>query len=163
MYTTQTHYYKQVFLGQNGIKMLNGTPDCFSQHFDCQITLSKIYFKNNNPKSYYVKTDFLPMFVNQVLPTISENFVLITACSDYSPEVNFNLEYNTIINHEKLQCWFMNNMKTKIPKAFSLPAGLAAGQFWNGCNEQEVDDFLLNIRDNKKKTKKLIKYFVVLE
>lgn len=149
----------QIFLGQNGIKMQNGVPDFLSQHFDCQVTSSKIYLKKENPKFFYTKTDFLPLFVNHVLPNIKNEFVLITGCSDYSPEINFNREYNILTNHENFQFWFMNNMKTKTPKTFSLPAGLAAGQFWNGCTESEVDTLLLQLRAETKKEEKKDKVF----
>lgn len=150
---------KQIFLGQNGIKMLNGIPDCFSENFDCQVTATAVYSKTNNPKTVYIKTDFLPFFVNLILPNIKNEFILITACSDYSPEINFNNEYNILINHEKIKYWYMNNMKTKLDKTYSLPAGLAAGQFWNNCDEEEVDKLLLHLRNNTKVEEKINKVF----
>jgi len=140
--------YNQIFLGQDGNKILSDIPDNFSKYFDWQITRSKIFKKTDIPRTIYLKTDFLPLFVNITLPKINNQFILITACSDYSPEINFNKQYNILINHSKLKFWFMNNMKTKNEKSFSLPCGLGAGRFWNNCNPKEIDDIIIKIRNS---------------
>jgi hypothetical protein len=149
--------YQQVFLGQDGNKIVSGLPDNFSKYFDWQVVLFApsillIRKKVDNPKTIYLKTDFLPEFVNNILPLINDEFILITACSDFSPEVDFksiylNRAYRTLLKDPRLKFWFMNNMKTKTEKSFSLPVGLAAGKYWEGCTPEEVDKLILKIRD----------------
>ena len=156
--------YKQIFLGQDGNKILSGLADNFSKYFDWQIVLlgSTLFVHKNtqNPKTIYLKTDFLPEFVNLILPQINNKFILITACSDFSPEVNFKTfnfrkAYKTLIEDSRLKFWFMNNMRTKTEKSFSLPVGLGAGKFWKGCTEKEVDDIILNARSLVKDDEKI--------
>lgn len=157
--------YKQIFLGQDGNAILKGMADNFSQHFDWNISLfgGTVLFaqKNKNiPKTIYLKTDFLIEFVNQILPLINDEFILITACSDFCPEVNFkNMNflgaYKILIKDPRLKYWYMNNMKTKTEKTFSLPAGLAAGKYWDNSSPKEVDDFLLSIRNSVKEEEKI--------
>jgi len=154
--------YKQIFVEQDGNKMIANVPDYFSTYFDWQVTRSKIYKNNiNNPKTVYLKTDYLPFFVNVVLPQIKNQFILITACSDYSPEVNFSREYHILMNNANLKFWFMNNMRNKNEKSFSLPAGFgaSAGNFWPDCTEKTADEKVLKFRNavniNEKITDKI--------
>jgi hypothetical protein len=149
----------QIFLGQNGNKILNNVQDYFSLYFDCQITKNNIFTNTETPKTIYLKTDFLPIFVHNLLPKIKNSFILITACSDYSPEYNFPNEYKILIDSDKVVFWFMNNMKSNHEKTFSLPCGLAAGQFWQNCKEEEVDSFLIELRNQVSKEQKIDKVF----
>lgn len=159
--------YKQFFLGQDGNKIFSGFPDNFAKHFDwCMIPMNQNLLlankRTNIPKTIYLKTDFLPQFVNTILPNINSEFVLITAASDYSPEVNFNREYNLLINNSKVKFWFMNNMRHKHPKSFSLPAGFAAGTFWENStvrDHKKSDEFFTNIWNSTTREKKINKVF----
>ena len=160
--------YKQLFLGQNDNPIVAGVPDNFSRYFDW-ITLplnSNVLnnYKNSEvPKTVYLKTDFLPAFVNSVLPKIENEFILITCCSDYSPEVNFNVQYRILMNHPKLKFWFMANMRNKNEKSFSLPVGLSSYNFggkpncYDPLDVEEVENYLLKIRNNQ--TPKIDKVF----
>jgi hypothetical protein len=152
----------QIFLGQNSQKMMQGIPDGISMNFDWVITANRIFKNEENPKTIYMKTDFLPMFVSSILPTIKNEFVLITGCSDYSPEVNFNREYNVLINYPLLKYWYMSNMRTKTPKSSGIPCGLsncldAPGKPYS--TDEEVDQLLLTIRNQVNKEEKIDKVF----
>jgi hypothetical protein len=140
--------YQQIFVEQDGNKMLADVPDYFSIYFDWQVTRTKVYKNTDTPKTVYIKTDFLPFFVNTVLPQIHNEFILITACSDFSPEINFNREYHILLNSPKVKFWFMNNMRNKNEKSYSLPAGFgaSAGNFWPGCSEKDADELVLKMR-----------------
>lgn len=150
---------EEIFLRQNGFKILSGTQDYFIQSFDWQLTKSGLNRKISIPKTVCIKIDFLPLFVDRILPDIQNEFTFVSAYSDYSPEINFNREYNILINNPNLKFWFMNNLKTNHPKTISLPCGLGAGQFWQGCKEEEVDNFLINVRDKFYNSNKLNKVF----
>jgi len=150
------------FLSQNGHDIFAGRPDYFGSLFDWCFTVSGMHKKCEIPKTIYLKTDFLPHFVDNILPTIENEFVLITACSDYSPEVIFNREYNILINHPNVKYWFMNNMRTKTEKSFALPAGLGSRHLGPGDGPDylgDVDGKLLEIRDRVLNSEKLNKVF----
>jgi len=166
--------YNQIFLGQDGNKILSGGPDNFSKYFDWTIVPfnQNILFtikRKNIPQTIYLKTDFIPRFVKEILPLINNEFILITACSDFSPEVdfkhyNFKKNYDILIEDPRLKFWFMNNMKTKREKSFSLPVGFGAGIPGFGpignTPEQYVDNFVLEIRKSSKiENKKTDKIF----
>jgi hypothetical protein len=145
----------QLFLAQSGQRMISGIPDYFSLNFDWQMTATGIFGRTNTPRTIYVKTDYLPFFVDQVIPQLNSEFILITACSDYSPEINFNREYNILLNSSKVKYWYMNNMKTKTEKTSSLPIGLGSAAYWNGCTEESLDKILIESRNNVNKEKKI--------
>lgn len=156
--------YKKIFLGQDGHKLLVGNTDDFGKYFDwVMIPISRemlIARKNKEiPKTIYLKTDFLPVFVNSIFPSINNEFILVTAASDYSPEVNFNREYNILMNSPKVKFWFMNNMRHKTDKTFSLPTGLGSGVPGHGpvdgWNEEKIDNLILDIRNAADKNKKI--------
>lgn len=151
--------YKKFFLGQSGHKILSGLPDDFGSYFDWVITPRNIYKNNEIPKSIYLKTDFLNIFASSILSEIKSEFILITACSDFSPEINYRNAYKNLINDPRLKFWYMNNMYTKNEKSFSLPAGLGSGVPGfgpvEGWDEKKIDETLLNVRlyQNTKKNK----------
>ena len=151
--------YKQFFLGQDGSKLLKGLPDPFSRHFDWTVTpMNNLLFTHKSvpvPKTVYVKTDFLPGFVSRVLPTIQNEFILITGASDYSPEINFSQEYKKLIKDSRVKYWYMNNMRNKNKKSFSLPAGIAAGKFWDRAGPKEVDETIMGLRESLLGTKRI--------
>jgi len=160
--------YDQIYLGQDGNPLLQGTPDNFSKHFDWLVTffnfsIPNIIKRKEVPDTIYIKTDFLPGFMNQVLPQIGGNqFVLVTGASDFSPQVNFKREYNLLVNDSRLKHWFMNNLRYPHKKCSSLPAGFAAGTYWNNNqirNHEKTDNYFLEIRKNINKSKKIDKVF----
>jgi hypothetical protein len=159
--------YNQIFLGQDGNKILAGFPDNFAKHFDwCMVPMTSDILlankKTNIPKTIYLKTDFLPQFVNTIFPNINSEFILTTAASDYSPEINFNREYNLLINDQRVKHWYMNNMRYKHEKAFSLPAGFAAGTFWENStvrDHKKSDDFFINVWNSANRDNKIDKVF----
>ena len=159
--------YEQIFMEQDGRKMMANVPDFFSKFFDWQVTKSKIY-KNDivEPKTVYTKTDFLPFFVYSVLPQIKNEFILITACSDFSPQVNWNdfhweKYYKILINNPKLKFWYMNNMRYKNEKTFSLPMGFGASSrnILKDSTEKDIDQKVIKIRDGVNTEEKIDKIF----
>ncbi len=148
--------YKKIFLGQDGNKILAGWSDDFGEYFDwVMIPMGNILIarkKMEIPKTIYLKTDFLNLFVDTILPSIKNEFILITGASDFSPEVNFNRAYNILISSPKVKFWFMNNMRNKTEKSFSLPAGLGAGVPGlgpvPGWNEERIDKAIIKIRNS---------------
>lgn len=149
----------EIFVGNNGHDFLAGRPDTFSRYFDWQITAHGVYGNTQTPQTIYIKTDFLPLFVSNILPNLREEFLLITSCSDYSPEINFPNEYNAIFNHPLLKFWFMQNMKTKTEKTSSLPTGLGSRDFLDDTPREEVDQILLDVRKSIKAGDKIDKVF----
>lgn len=115
-----------VLVDNNGVKMLNDIPDNFGSNFDWIVTANTIIKNKDIPKTIYIKTDFLPKFANHILPSLREEFILITSCSDYSPSVNFPREFNIIINHVYLKMWYTNNRLRLHPKLKAYPAGLCS-------------------------------------
>ena len=149
----------EIFFSNDGNEFLSGRPDYFSSHFDWQITIDKICARTNKPKTVYIKTDFLPGFVNNILPNMIEPFILITSCSDYSPEINFNREYQILINHNLISYWFMQNMKTKTDKSFSLPQGVGSRDFLDSTPKDKVDEIIINARNSQIRENKIDKVF----
>jgi hypothetical protein len=159
--------YNQIFLGQNDNDIVALRPDNFSKYFDWIMmpvnrNLLTIYKQSQEGKTIYLKTDFLPAFVNSILPKIDREFILITCCSDYSPEINFKREYNILINSNNLKYWFMANMRNKHPKTFSLPVGLSSFNFgghpskYDPLDIKYVEDLLMEYRNNSIKNKEKV-------
>lgn len=139
-----------IFLGQDGNKTLKGLSDGFSNYFDWELIPvgGSLYIKKNKeiPATIYLKTDFLPIFQTSILPKINNPFILITGASDYSPQINFLSVYNQLIKDPRLIFWFMNNMRFKNSKSFSLPAGLGARRLSNELIPNKVDSLIMKIR-----------------
>jgi hypothetical protein len=140
----------EYFLGHNGVLMAENIGCDFSHKFDWIVTQDTIIKKKDIPNSIYVKIDYLPRFAYEILPTITNRFLLITGCGDASPQLNFNAEYNVIIDNPFLIHWYMENMYQKNNKISSLPVGLATHTI-------ELEETLLEIRNktinNNKKEK----------
>lgn len=115
-------------IDNNGVKMSNDLSDNFGSNFDWVITKNTIIKNKDLPKTIYIKTDFLPEFTKYILQTLTQEFILITGCSDYSPSVNFPNEFNTIINHTYLKMWYTNNRIIIHPKLKDYPAGMCSYQ-----------------------------------
>lgn len=148
----------EIFLGNDGNELIAGRPDYFSKFFDWQVTYNGIIGNTDQPKTIYIKTDLLPTFVNSILPRLTEEFILITSCSDYSPEINFKNEYDIIMSHPLLSFWFMQNMKTKTDKSSSLSTGLGARRL-EGVSISMVDNMLIELRNSTKTEEKIDKVF----
>jgi len=101
-----------------------GRPDNFGRLFDWIIPFKGIIKNKEIPETIYIKTDYLPRFVNEFLPTLSSEFILISNCSDYSPFVNFRKEYDIIIESPYLKLWYCRNNLSNNPKMRSIPGGL---------------------------------------
>lgn len=153
------NYYKQIFLGQDGTKFLQGLPDNFSVYFDWIILPigNTLLIRKNSliPKTIYLKLDYLNLFVSDILPKINNPFILVTGASDLSPQITFKQEFNKLIHDQRLIHWYMNNMRYKEEKISSLPCGIAAGKFWNGCSQKEIDDLILNARNELLNSEKI--------
>lgn len=166
-------------MGCSSPKMMTGIPDEFSKNFDYILTGMGLIQNNKSIESeskraitIYIKTDFLNFFVKQIMPQIKIDFVLISACSDYSPEINFNSEYQAIVSNPFLKHWYMNNMRNYNEKTSSLPCGLSStpftmnesgmcldSHFEKGFTEDHLDRMLLSIRSEVDVEKKIDKVF----
>ena len=113
------------FLGHNGYEMMDDKGCQFSHNFDWIITQNKIIKKKENPKTVYIKIDYLHKFVHEILNQLTSSIILISGCGDYCPEINFPKEYNILINSPLIEKWYMENMFSKHSKTFSLPVGFA--------------------------------------
>lgn len=128
----------QKFIGHCGMSMINNQSFYFANRFDW-IMMNNMIKKNTEiPKTIYIKLDFLPQYMNTIL-SLKNDFVLITGCSDYSPQVNFKKEYNQLITHPKLKKWYAENNLSTHEKIQSLPVGFAT-------HSKEYEDKLLEIR-----------------
>ena len=107
-----------------GLKMHWGTSDEFGKYFDWVIHGKGVIKNVENPYTIYIKTDYLPRFVNEILGTLTAEFILISNCSDYSPYVNFKREYDIIVENRYLKLWYARNNLGVHPKLRSLPGGL---------------------------------------
>lgn len=145
--------YDQIILGQDGHQLMTGNLDPFSKYFDWTIANNKIIKNKEIPETIYLKTDGLPYFVSDIFPLILNPFILISGGSDYSPEINFPIQYKYLLESSKIKFWYMNNMRSKTSKTFSLPGGIAAGKFWDNSTHKEVDEIILKYRDLSPKEK----------
>jgi hypothetical protein len=90
-----------------------------------------------NCMSIYVCSDLLKFFVLQILPKISNTFVLVTGDSDMCvpKEALSNLETSSLINNKYLLKWFAQNTQIqKHEKIFQLPIGLDYHTISNDTN-----------------------------
>jgi len=142
----------EYFIAHNGIAMIEGDGCDFSKNFDWVIVQNRIIKKNYVPKSIYLKTESLGYFCSHVLPKIFNPFVLISGCSDFSPQINFSREFEIIYNNNFLKIWYMENMAFKYEKIRSLPVGLAT-------HSLESEKFLLDLREATKETSRKERIF----
>lgn len=142
----------EYFLGHNGWDMISGKGCDFSHNFDWILTAGGLLKKKDIPKTIYIKIDYIEDFVKNVLPELKNPFILISACSDFSPEIIFKKEYDIIINNIFLIHWYMENMYKKHIKTSSLPVGLASHTI-------EDEKLLIDIRNNKNLKNKKDKIF----
>jgi hypothetical protein len=121
---------KRYFIGHNGMSMIYNVPFDFSVNFDWVVTSNTIHkIKNTeHPRSIYVKTDYLPFFNQHVLTLIQKEFILVSACSDYSPYVNFRSQYFEILSNPHLKYWWSENTLGSDARCKSLPVGVASSK-----------------------------------
>jgi len=89
---------------------------------------------------FFIKPDFLPEFIRQVLPKINYNFVLLTHDSD----IPVTSEYNAILENPYLIKWFGMNCHVMHPKLQPIPIGMA-NEVWPHGNK---DTMLKIINEN---------------
>ena len=127
----------QKYIGHCGLSMLNNSSFYFANYFDWIMMKDKIIKKRENPRHIYLKIDFIKKYMNE-LKNIKNDFILITGCGDYSPQINFREEYLIIINLPKLKKWYAENNVSAHPKMYSLTVGFAT-------HTKEYEDMLLTI------------------
>jgi len=141
----------QKFIGHCGMSMSNNNSFYFSDYFDWIIMNDIIIKKQENPRHVYIKIDYLKKYINEII-SIKNDFILISGCSDYSPQINFTKEYLIIINLPNLKKWYSENNLSIHPKMYSLTVGFAT-------HSKEYEDNLLLIRKNINIKDKLNKIF----
>lgn len=138
----------------------NGSTDnfYFADYFDCISIRDKLIIKKENPRTIYMKIENIKKFIDFIL-NIKHDFILISGCSDYSPQIYCNEEYLKIINMPNLIKWYaennISNHENNISnheKMFSLPVGFAT-------HSVEYENNLLQIRQNININNKLNKIF----
>jgi len=138
------------FLADDGHFLIKDNPSRFSSMFDWIVTEHKVLKYKDIPNSIFVKTDYLPRFVNQDFPQLKNPFVLITGSSDWCPSINFPVEYSFLLNSVFVKKWYMLNCLSEHPKVFSYPGGL--------CHNETSDNILRYIRAgvNKHESNKIL-------
>jgi len=113
-------------MGHHSDLMAADEPCDFARCCDLVLTASrKVANTTRTPaRSVYIKTDYLPTHVDEIL-SLTDPFVLFSACSDFSPFVHFPAETEKILAHAPLDAWYMENRTAHHPKARSLSVGLA--------------------------------------
>jgi hypothetical protein len=131
------------FLADDGHFLIKNQPSRFANYFDWIMTEHTILKRKEIPKTIFVKTDYLPRFVQDNLHTLSNKFVFITGSSDWSPVINFKKEYDIILDNPYLIRWYMTNSLSSHPKIITYPGGL--------CHNEASDILLMNIRNTVEK------------
>jgi hypothetical protein len=135
-----------IFMGHDGLKIINNEEFYFTKYFDWVFMKNKIIKRVTNPKTIYIKIDYLDKYVNDIL-NISNEFILVSGCSDASPSINYVNSYNKIIKLPNLVKWFAENNLSHHPKITSLTVGLAT-------HNVEYEKFILHLRNNMNFEKK---------
>jgi hypothetical protein len=86
---------------------------------------NKVYgFIKSFPPTIYVCTDALSAFVQIMLPTLQNKFILVTGDSDLIVPNQCMDSARTILGHPKLVKWFAQNCFGGHPKLYQIPIGL---------------------------------------
>jgi len=141
----------QRFLGHCGKSMANNTSFYFANNFDWIMLKDKIIKKKEEPNTIYIKIDYLPKYLYELM-NIKNDFILITGCSDYSPQINFPREYNILIKMSNLIKWYAENNVALHPKMHSLSVGFST-------HSKIYEDNLLAIANTLDVKKKINKIF----
>lgn len=140
---------KMFFVGNNGHDMINGNPCEFASNFDWIVTGKGLVKKSAEPKTIYVKTDYLPTFVEKIIPQVKSDFVLVSGCSDFSPAVNFKQQSEKILANPLLKRWYTENNLSSHEKIRAMPVGL-------NIHTHQVENMLLDMRRNPKPKQKKV-------
>ena len=141
----------QQYIGHDGLALSNNKSFYFADNFDWIICKNKIIKKKDIPKSIYIKIDYINKWLKIILK-IKHDFVLITGCSDFSPQIHFSRAFNKIVNLSNLLAIYSENNLSTHPKAFSLPVGFAT-------HSKEYEDKLLMLKEKVNLEKKIDKVF----
>ncbi len=141
----------QKYIGHCGKSMIENTSFYFANYFDWIIMKDVIIKKTDTPRHIYIKLDFLQQYINEI-STIKNDFIMITSCSDYSPQIHFFNEYNYLINLPNLKHWYAENNISQHPKMSSLTVGFAT-------HTKEYEDNLLMISRSVNIENKINKVF----
>ena len=131
------------FLADDGHFLIRNEASRFANYFDWIMTEHTILKRKEIPQTIFVKTDYLPRFVNENLHHLTSKFVFITGSSDWSPVINFKREYDILLNNPYLIRWYMTNSLSSHPKIITYPGGL--------CHNETSDKLLMDIRTNIQK------------
>lgn len=118
--------------------MCNDRGFYFSNIFDWVMTQNRIIKNISPPRHIYIKLDFLPKYFN-LINTLENPFILISGCSDMSPQIHYKEYYDKLIQNENLDKWYMENNHSNHPKTRSLSVGFAT-------HSEKFENDLLNIR-----------------
>jgi len=141
----------QKYIGHDGKAMSENKPFYFAKYFDWVITSNKIYKKTNIPKHIYIKLDYLNKYLDEILK-IKTEFILISGCSDFSPQVSFKESYIKILKMHNLKKWYAENNLSNNPKMYSLTVGFAT-------HTKQYEDDLLKFSSNINISIKIDKIF----
>ena len=141
----------QKYIGHDGRAMVDNRSFYFANNFDWVITKDKIIKNKVIPNSIYIKIDYINKWLHQILK-IKNNFILITGCSDFSPQIHFSKAFNIIINLPNLVAIYSENNLSSHPKAFSLPVGFAT-------HDKDYEDKLLILKEKINVKEKINKVF----
>lgn len=81
----------------------------------------------------WISCCYLNQFVQEVLPSVEEPFILVTSCGDESFPSSYAFDIDAFLHHEKLFHFFVQNCEINHPKISHLPIGIDffSGS-WNG-------------------------------
>jgi hypothetical protein len=127
----------QKYIGHCGLSMINNSSFYFANYFDWIMLKDKIIKKTEKPRHVYLKIDFIKKYMNEI-KNIKNDFILVTGCGDYSPQINCREEYLIIINLPTLKKWYAENNLSDHQKMYSLTVGFAT-------HSKEYEDNLLSI------------------
>ena len=104
-------------MGHHSDLMAADEPCDFARCCDVVLTASrKIANTTGMPaRSVYIKTDYLPTHVDEIL-SLTDPFVLFSACSDFSPFIHFPAETERIPRTRSLDAWYMENRTAPPPQ-----------------------------------------------
>ena len=95
----------------------------------------------NNFRFFFVKTDYLNYFKQEVLPKLKRKIILVTHNSDYSVGTD-----PILLNHPLIEKWYGQNM-IKSTKTMGIPIGLE-NKCWKGWNYEICYNNYNNIKSN---------------
>lgn len=111
------------------------TKEIESFHTSLPPTVKRVYLDSmnaievlNNSKSIFVYTHILDRFISELLPRMTNKFVLMTHNSDHS----VNESHLPLLNDERVLHMFSQNTFIEHPKLTALPIGIANSMWQHG-------------------------------